>query len=52
MVSLFPRGTFNAAALPNADIIAFVRDSYPVPGYCLFVIWAGQDQVSAVRYGC
>ncbi|GJE91569.1 jacalin-like lectin domain-containing protein [Phanerochaete sordida] len=38
------QGTFKAAALPNADIIAFVRDSYPVPGYSLFVIWAGQDQ--------
>ncbi|EKM52140.1 uncharacterized protein PHACADRAFT_262649 [Phanerochaete carnosa HHB-10118-sp] len=38
------QGTFKTAALPNADIIAFVRDSYPVPGFCLFVIWAGQDQ--------
>lgn len=37
------KGYFEQKALPNADIIAYVR-STGAQGFCLVVIWAGQDQ--------
>ena len=41
------RGAFRYEGLPNADVIAFVRNVAvnAKPGFCLHVLWAGQDQV-------
>lgn len=41
------RGDFMAAALPNADVIAFVRNvgTKADPTYVPNIFWVGQDQV-------
>ena len=42
----YASGNFRADALPNSDIIAYVRHTGK-NGFCLVVVWAGQDQVRA-----
>ena len=47
----YTSGDFRELALPNADVIAFVRTvgSGPTTVNCLNIFWAGQDQVRGVK---